>query len=71
MAAHNLVRVWQTTGDDNYRKLAEKTIKQFAGVLKANPAAVPALGEALHAYLAAGGKKAEPKGDPERRKTPG
>jgi uncharacterized protein YyaL (SSP411 family) len=68
VAAHNLVRLWQKTGDDGYRKRAEKTIKQFAGVLKANPAAVPALGEALHEYLAAGGKKAETKADPEPKK---
>jgi hypothetical protein len=59
-AAGNLVRLWQKTGDDQYRKLAEKTIKQFAGVLRASPGSVPALGEALHDFLAAGGKKAEP-----------
>jgi uncharacterized protein len=68
VAAHNLVRLWQKTGDHNYRTLAEKSIKQFAGVLKANPAAVPALGEALHEYLAAGGKKADPKADSEPKK---
>jgi uncharacterized protein len=61
IAAHNLVRLWQETGDDRYRTLAERTIKQFAGVLKSNPAAGPALGEALHLYLAAGGQKPEPK----------
>ena len=37
VAARNLVRLWQKTGDDTYRKLAEKTFKQFAGVLKAIP----------------------------------
>lgn len=68
VVAHNLVRLWQKTGDDRFRKLAEKTIKQFAGVLKSNPAAVPALGEALHDYLAAGGKKTETETDPEPRK---
>jgi uncharacterized protein YyaL (SSP411 family) len=68
VAAHNLVCLWQKTGDVGYRKLAEKTIKQFAGVLKANPAAVPALGEALHEYLVAGGKMAETKADPEPKK---
>jgi uncharacterized protein len=65
MAANNLVRVWQKSGEDGYRKLAERTIKQFAGVLKANPAAVPALGEALHGYLATGGKKAGATPEPE------
>jgi uncharacterized protein YyaL (SSP411 family) len=68
VAAHILVRLWQKTGGDGYRKLAEKAIKQFAGVLKANPAAVPALGEAVHEYVAAGGKKAETKVDPEPKK---
>ena len=68
VAAHNLVRLWQKTGDDGYRKLAEKTIKLFAGVLKANPAAVPALGEALHEYLAAGGKQPAAKADAEPAK---
>ena len=66
--AHNFVRLWQKTGDDKYRKLAEKTIRQFAGVFKTNPAAVPAMGEALHDFLAAGGPKADPKADPEPKK---
>jgi uncharacterized protein YyaL (SSP411 family) len=60
VAARNLVRLSQKTGDDGYRKLAEKTIKQFAGVLRSNAAAVPALAEALHQYLASGAKKSDP-----------
>jgi uncharacterized protein YyaL (SSP411 family) len=66
VAARNLVRLSQKTGDDGYRKQAEKTIKQFAGVLRSNPAAVPALAEVLHMYLAADGKKAGP--PPEAKK---
>src|SRR5262245_12337489 len=65
VAARNLVRLWQKSGDESYRKLAEKTIKQFAGVLKANPQSVPALGEALHLYLESGERKADPK--PEKK----
>jgi uncharacterized protein len=61
LAARNLVRIWQKTGDDRYRQLAEKTLKQFAGVMKAMPSASPAMAEALHAYLDQAGKKAAPK----------
>jgi uncharacterized protein YyaL (SSP411 family) len=68
VAAHNFVRLWRATGDDAYRKLAEKSIKQFAGVLKSNPVSVPAMGEVLHDFLAAGGKKAEPKPDADPKK---
>jgi uncharacterized protein YyaL (SSP411 family) len=64
MAADDLVRLWKKTGDDQYRRLAEKTIKQFAGMLRANPGSVPALGEALHEFIAAGGKKTEPASEP-------
>ncbi|HEX3152838.1 MAG TPA: DUF255 domain-containing protein [Gemmataceae bacterium] len=66
VAANNLVRLWKKTGDESYRKQAEKTIKQFAGILKGNPASVPAMGEALHLFVEAGGKKADPK--PEEKK---
>ena len=68
VTAHNFVRLWKKTGDDNYRKLAEKTIKQFAGVLKINAASVPAMGEALHDFLAAGGKKVDSTADLEPKK---
>src|SRR5262249_55328092 len=34
VAARNLVRLWQKTGDDRYRALAEKSLKSFAGALK-------------------------------------
>jgi uncharacterized protein YyaL (SSP411 family) len=61
VAARNLVRLWQKTGDDQYRKLAEKSFKQFAGVLKGMSTAAPAMAEALHLFLDLGGKKvAEP-----------
>ena len=35
---------WQKTGDDEYRKLAEKTIKQFAGGAQAEPGRRPGPG---------------------------
>ena len=66
VAAQNLVRLWHKTADDAYRKLAEKTLKQFAGVLKGMPQSSPAMAEALHLYLDLGGKKPDVKTDPKR-----
>jgi hypothetical protein len=63
VAARNLVRLWQKTSDDQYRKLAEKTLKQFAGILKTSPQAVPVMGESLHLFLELGGKKTDAKPD--------
>jgi hypothetical protein len=64
IAARNLVRLWQKTADEKYRTLAEKTLKQFAGILKTSPQAVPVMGESLHLFLDAGGKKAETRPEP-------
>ncbi len=50
-AARNLVRLWTRTGDERDRALAEKTIKAFAGPLKANPISLTALAQALDLYL--------------------
>jgi len=58
--ARNLVRLWKKSGDENYRKLAEKSIKTFAAALKTQPTSTTNMGEALHLYLDFGGKKAEP-----------
>jgi hypothetical protein len=65
--ARNLVRLWTKTKDDQYRRLAEQSLKQFAGVLKMSPQSAPAMAEALHLFLDLGGKnvdvkKAPPKG---------
>ena len=68
VASQNLVSLWQKTGDQKYRVLAEKSLKQFAGVLKATPAAVPAMAEALHAYLDA--SAAKPKESPKKDAAP-
>jgi uncharacterized protein YyaL (SSP411 family) len=68
VAARNLVRLWRITKDDKYRKEAEKSLKQFAGVLRANPGGVPGMALALHQYLDAKGDKL--KADP-GQKEPG
>jgi uncharacterized protein len=68
VAAANLVRLWHKTGEEQYLKLAEKTLKQFAGVLKAMPTSSPGMAEALHLYLDMQGTKPLPKGaDPKVR----
>lgn len=51
VAARNLVRLWQKTGDARYGKLAEKTIKSLAAPLKSNPASLTTLAHALAQYL--------------------
>jgi uncharacterized protein len=51
VAARNLVRLWTKTGDDKYAKLADRTFQALAGPLKANPAGLTALADALGLYL--------------------
>jgi uncharacterized protein YyaL (SSP411 family) len=51
MAARNLVRLYAKTKDEKYRAAAEKTIRQFAGVLRTQPQAAPLTAEALDRYL--------------------
>jgi uncharacterized protein YyaL (SSP411 family) len=51
VAAANLVRLWQKTGDVRYAKLAEKSFKALAGPLKAQPAALTGLAYTLALYL--------------------
>jgi uncharacterized protein YyaL (SSP411 family) len=51
VAARNLVRLWTNTGDDRYAKLAERLFQALAGPLKANPAGLTALADALGMYL--------------------
>ena len=63
-AAMNLLRLRQKTGDAKYRTLAGRTFKQFAGVLKAMPQAMPTTGEALHLYLDFEGKKLDLRSGP-------
>ncbi len=51
MAARNLVRLWQKTGENRYAQLAEKTFQALAGPLKENPGNLTALADALAMYL--------------------
>jgi uncharacterized protein YyaL (SSP411 family) len=51
LAARDLVRLWQKTGDDTYRTQAEKCLKAFAPAMKENPAGLPTMAEALARYL--------------------
>ncbi len=51
MAARNLVRLWQKTGENRYAQLAEKTFQALAGPLKENPGNLTALADALAIYL--------------------
>ena len=57
MAAANLVRLWDRTGDARYGKLAERTFKSLAGPLKSNPSSLPGLADALALYLEVKGKQ--------------
>jgi uncharacterized protein YyaL (SSP411 family) len=56
VAARNLVRLWQKTGEQRYRELAEKTFQAFAGSMKENPAGLTTMAEALALYLDAAKK---------------
>jgi uncharacterized protein YyaL (SSP411 family) len=60
-ALRDFVRLWGKTKDDQYQKLAEKSFRQFAGVLRAFPSGVPSMCLALHDYLDVKDIKAEVK----------
>ncbi len=51
MAARNLVRLWQKTGQERYAQLAEKTFQALVGPLKEEPGSLTALADALALYL--------------------
>lgn len=51
MAARNLVRLYDKTKQEEYRTAAEKTIKQFAPVLRVQPQSAPLTAAALDRYL--------------------
>jgi len=57
VAARNLVRLWQKTGEERYRAEAEKSFKAFATALKDNPSGLTTMAEALALYLDAEKKK--------------
>jgi uncharacterized protein YyaL (SSP411 family) len=51
VAARNLVRLWQKTGEERYRAEAEKTFRAFARTLQENTSGHCALAQALDMYL--------------------
>ncbi|HEY7310560.1 MAG TPA: thioredoxin domain-containing protein [Gemmataceae bacterium] len=51
IAAQNLVRLWEKTGEEQYAELAEKTFKALAAPLKVSPGNLTALADALAMYL--------------------
>ena len=51
MAARDLVRLWQKTGEERYERLAERTIRSLAAPLKNQPGGLPAMADALALYL--------------------
>jgi uncharacterized protein YyaL (SSP411 family) len=51
IAARNFVRLWVKTGEDEYKKHAEKTFKAMAGTMKANPKQLTTMIDALGLYL--------------------
>ncbi|HVS39384.1 MAG TPA: thioredoxin domain-containing protein [Gemmataceae bacterium] len=57
VAARDLVRLWMITGEEKYAKAAQRTMQALAPALKINPAALPALADALALYLDAKAKK--------------
>lgn len=65
IALRNFVRLWKKTKDDQYQKLAEKSLRQYAGMLRGFPTGVPSMCLALHEYLDIKGAEA-----PELKKGP-
>ncbi len=51
VAALNLVRLAQKTGDDRYRTLARKSLQAFAPTMQENPGGTTAMAQALALYF--------------------
>ena len=51
VAASNLVRLWEKTGQARYGKLAERTFRALSAPLKLTPGNLTALADALARYL--------------------
>jgi len=51
IAAQNLVRLWEKTGDAKYEAQARRSFKAMVGALKVDPSALTGMAEALGAYL--------------------
>ncbi len=52
MAARNLVRLWRATGEERYRREAERTFQTFAGALRTQGTGMATMAQALEMYLA-------------------
>jgi uncharacterized protein YyaL (SSP411 family) len=61
LAARNLVRLWRATGEEAYRKEAERTFKTFAGGMKSYGPGLVTMAQALDLYLEAGGGESKKK----------
>ncbi len=61
VAARNLLRLAQLTGEKSGRRQAEIMVQRLASTLKTNPTSVPLTTEALDTILASGGFAAESK----------
>jgi uncharacterized protein YyaL (SSP411 family) len=68
--ALNLLRLAALTGDQNYRVLCEKTMKQFALTLRMQPSSAATMALCVDQYVAAGGTPANPGGKIEPPKNP-
>lgn len=68
--ARNLLRLAKATGKPNYRALAEKSLKQFAFVLRTSPGSVPTMALCLHEYVSAGPAYRDSKGTAAEPKSP-
>jgi uncharacterized protein len=51
VAARNLVRLWDKTGEERYRAEAETLFKTFAGAMKTSPSGLTTMVQALDMYL--------------------
>ncbi|MFQ3652313.1 MAG: hypothetical protein SNJ75_18510, partial [Gemmataceae bacterium] len=57
VAASNLVRLWQLTGDALYQKQAQQTLRSLAGLMRNQPTSLCWAADALGEYLAHAVKK--------------
>jgi uncharacterized protein YyaL (SSP411 family) len=57
VAASNLVRLWEITGDATYQKQAQATLRSLAGLMKNQPSSLCWAADALGEYLAQQAKK--------------
>jgi uncharacterized protein YyaL (SSP411 family) len=61
VAARNLVRLWQKTGEDRYQTEAGKSLRAFAGSLQAQTSGLCTMAQALNMFLEAEKSSKKPK----------